>query len=226
MSSVRPERTAARRPRSTIRPALVVAVAAILGALGYLSLGFSSDPPAPSSSASTSTASDRIGGVPQDGSTTGLHGALGEAGGAVPGGVTVFDDQVPAVGNLEPGLLHALRQAATEAAGDGVELQVNSGWRSPAYQEQLLREAVAKYGSEKQAARWVATPNTSAHVSGHAVDIGPSDAAAWLSRHGARFGLCQTYSNESWHYELRPRAVRHGCPPRYADPTHDPRMQQ
>ena len=24
--------------------------------------------------------------------------------------------------------------------------------------------------------------------------------------------LCQIYSNESWHYELRPEAIDHGCP--------------
>ena len=61
---------------------------------------------------------------------------------------------------------------------------------------------------------------------GDAVDIGQSDATAWLSEHGAEYGLCQTYSNEPWHYELRPEAIEHGCPPSYADPTHDPRMQQ
>ena len=77
-----------------------------------------------------------------------------------------------------------------------------------------------------EAARWVATPSTSAHVSGDAVDIGPSGAAAWLSEHGAAYGLCQIYGNEPWHYELRPEAIDHGCPPMYADPTHDPRMQQ
>jgi zinc D-Ala-D-Ala carboxypeptidase len=38
--------------------------------------------------------------------------------------------------------------------------------------------------------------------------------------------LCQIYSNEPWHYELRPEAIDHGCPPMYADPTQDPRMQQ
>jgi hypothetical protein len=152
--------------------------------------------------------------------------ALGEAAGAVPDGTRVFDDEIPGVANLDPALLGALRQAATDAAHDGVELFVNSGWRSPEYQEQLLHEAVSKYGSEEEAARWVATPTVSAHVSGDAVDIGPFDAAAWLSEHGAEYGLCQIYSNEPWHYELRPEGVDHGCPPRYADPTHDPRMQQ
>ena len=152
--------------------------------------------------------------------------ALGEAGGAVPDGATVFDDEIPGVANLDPALLGALRQAATDAAEDGVELLVDSGWRSPEYQNQLLREAVSEYGSEQEAARWVATAETSAHVSGAAVDIGPFDAAAWLSERGAKYGLCQIYSNEPWHYELRPEAVDHGCPPMYADPTHDPRMQQ
>ena len=154
------------------------------------------------------------------------RGALGTADGAVPAGTTVFDDELPGVANLDPALLGALRQAASDAARDGVALFVNSGWRSPAYQYQLLREAVSTYGSQEEAARWVATPATSPHVSGGAADIGPSDAAAWLAEHGAEYGLCQIYGNEPWHYELRREAIEHGCPPVYADPTHDPRMQR
>ena len=124
----------------------------------------------------------------------------------------MFDDGYPGVANLDPDLLHVLRQAATDAAASGIEFNVNSGWRSPEFQDQLLREAVADYGSEAEAARWVATPETSAHVSGNAVDIGSSDATAWLSAHGAGYGLCQTYANESWHYELHPEAIDRGCP--------------
>src|SRR5215218_9479545 len=52
------------------------------------------------------------------------RGALGEADGAVPDGVTVFDDELPGIANLDPALLGALRQAATDAAGDGVEFFV------------------------------------------------------------------------------------------------------
>lgn len=152
------------------------------------------------------------------------RGPLGLADGAVPDGATVSDDEIPGVAGLDADLLGALRRAATDAADDGVELFIESGWRSPEYQDRLLREAVAEYGSEDQAARWVATAQTSAHVSGDAVDIGPSNAAAWLSARGAGYGLCQIYRNEPWHYELRPRAVDNGCPPKYADPTHDPRM--
>jgi hypothetical protein len=151
---------------------------------------------------------------------------LGEAAGAVPDGVTVFDEEIPAVANLDPDFLGALRQAATDAAGDGVEIFVNSGWRSPEYQDQLLREAISEYGSEEEAARWVATADTSPHVSGDAIDIGPSEATEWLSEHGAGYELCQIYDNEPWHYELRPQAADDGCPRRYADPAHDPRMRQ
>jgi hypothetical protein len=152
--------------------------------------------------------------------------AVGETDGAVPEGVGVFDDGIPAVANLNPGLLRVLRQAALDAAKEGIEIVVKSGWRSREYQKHLLREAVAKYGSQKEAARWVATPGTSSHVSGDAVDIGPSRAAAWLSRHGAEYRLCQIYRNEPWHYELRPEAIGGRCPSMYADARHDPRIHQ
>lgn len=245
--------TAARRTRSTLLAALVVISAAFIGVLVYQSLASSSSsavsPIDILHGDYRGNHTDPRGGAPTSGPgrpdrpefhashnpqgqarrplpARRADGALGEANGAVPDGVTVFDDEIPAVANLDPNLLGALRQAATDAADDGVEFFVNSGWRSPEYQEQLLHEAVSRYGSEKEAARWVATPDTSAHVSGDAVDIGPSDATVWLSEHGAEYGLCQIYSNEPWHYELRPEAIDGRCPPMYADPTHDPSMQQ
>ena len=155
----------------------------------------------------------------------GDHAATTEHDGALPDGVTVFDDEYPGVANLDADLLRALRRAANDAADDGIELVVNSGWRSREYQDQLFRDAVSEYGSKKEATRWVATADTSAHVSGDAVDIGPLDAAAWLSEHGADYGLCQTYRNEAWHFELRPKAIDRGCPRAYADAAHDPNLQ-
>jgi zinc D-Ala-D-Ala carboxypeptidase len=211
--------THSRRARTTTRRirirrirvcGLLVAIAAIAAALGSQLLASSS-----------STAASPI-----DVLRRGHRGALGEADGAVPDGTSVFDDEIPGVANLDPALLGALRQAAMGAADYGVDFYVDSGWRSAEYQERLLRDAVSKYGSEEEAARWVASPNRSAHVSGDAVDIRPSAATAWLSEHGAEYGLCQIYGNEPWHYELRPEAVDVGCPPIYADPTQDPRMQQ
>jgi LAS superfamily LD-carboxypeptidase LdcB len=150
-------------------------------------------------------------------------GAVTEDDGVLPDGVTVFDDGYPGIANLDAALLAALRKAASDA-GTAVTFSVNSGWRSPAYQDQLLRQAIATYGSKGRAARWVATADTSPHVAGDAVDVG-ADAAAWLSAHGARYGLCPIYRNEPWHFELRPAAIARGCPSMYADPTHDPRMQ-
>jgi D-alanyl-D-alanine carboxypeptidase len=149
-----------------------------------------------------------------------------EAAGVVRRGLTVFDERSPALTNLDPDLRRALRQAARDAATHRVEIVVTSGWRSPEYQQRLLRQAVSKYGSEESAARWVAPADPSSHVSGHAVDVGPSRATAWLSRHGAEYRLCQIYRNEPWHYELRPEAIDEGCPSMYADPRHDPRMHQ
>jgi hypothetical protein len=207
----RPARPTSRRIRiRRIRVAgLLVVIAAIAAALGH-------QLPASSSSPAAS---------PIDALRGGEDGSLGEGGGAVPDGATVFGDQLPGVANLDAELLAALRQAATAASEDGVELVVDSGWRSAEYQERLLREAVSRYGSPEEAARWVATPDTSAHVSGDAVDIGPAAAATWLAEHGRGYGLCQVYDNEPWHFELRPEAGDRGCPPTYADPTHDPRMQ-
>jgi hypothetical protein len=182
--------------------------------------------PSPSGTASPSTTSPpRSARSPVDRSRNEQRDALGEAGGAVPNATTVFDDEVPGVANLDPALLRALRRAATDAGGDGVDFVVNSGWRSPAYEDQLRRQAIAHYGTEAEAARWVATATTSPHVSGDAVDLG-REATRWLSTHGAAYGLCQIYGNEPWHYELRRRAVAHGCPSMYADPTQDPRMRR
>ena len=214
MGRTKPTRTTIRTAVRATAGGLVVVTAAIIGTLVHRSA--SSSPP----SFGEARRGEHV--AP----TSEADGAVTEADGALPDAVTVFDEEHPGVGNLDRDLLGALREAATDAADDGIELSVNSGWRSPEYQDQLLREAVSEYGSEAEAARWVATADTSAHVSGNAVDIGPFDATAWLSEHGAAYGLCQIYGNEPWHYELRPEAIERGCPAPYADPTQDPRMQQ
>jgi hypothetical protein len=204
-AATEPTRTAARRIRSTLLAVLMFGGATLIGVV----TGQSGGPPLASLPSAASPRQPR-----------GAHP------GAVRRSVTVFDEDSPAVTNLDPDLRRALRRAARDAAAHRIEMVVNSGWRSPKEQERLLRQAVSKYGSTDEAARWVATAATSSHVSGHAVDIGPSRAAAWLSRHGADYQLCQVYRNEPWHYELRPDAVHVGCPRMYADPRHDPRMQQ
>jgi zinc D-Ala-D-Ala carboxypeptidase len=202
--------------RTRIRKRRVAALLAVLGAVAAL-LGHRTPPtiPSPSTLAQQLTVSAR----------DHFHraGGLGTAGGALPDGTSVFDDGLPGVARLDPDLKRALRRAATDAGA--VRFTVNSGWRSAAYEDELRRQAVAKYGSEAEAARWVATGTTSPHVSGDAVDVGTA-AASWLAQHGAAYDLCQIYANEPWHHELRSGASSHGCPEMYADPTHDPRMQK
>ncbi|MFE6996076.1 M15 family metallopeptidase [Microbacterium sp. NPDC057659] len=139
--------------------------------------------------------------------------------------VSPFDDRNPSITKLDPELRGALREAATAARREGYEMVVNSGWRTPQRQEQLLVEAISTYGSREEAAKWVAPAEKSSHVHGEAVDVGDLDAAIWLGQNGAEFGLCQTYANERWHFEYRASAPQDGCPEAYPDPTYDPRLQ-
>lgn len=216
MSQAAFARTTTRRTFRPIVVGLLVVVAAIIGTVVNLH-----GEPASSSAPPFNEIPRRD---PAD-ATIEVDGVVTHADGDLPDGATAFDDEYPGVANLDHDLLQALREATTGAADDGIEVHVNSGWRSPEYQDQLLREAVSEYGSADAAARWVATADTSPHVSGNAADLGSFEATAWLSEHGAEYGLCQIYDNEPWHYELHMEAIDRGCPPTYADPTHDPRMQ-
>jgi D-alanyl-D-alanine carboxypeptidase len=130
--------------------------------------------------------------------------------------VSPFDDDLPAIAQLEPELRSAMQDAARDAIADGVTFVVTSGWRSAAYQQSLLDAAVQEYGSEEAAGEFVLSPEKSQHVTGNAVDIGYTDADSWLSQHGSDYGLCQTYSNEMWHFEL---ATSPGgeCPPQLSN---------
>ena len=86
--------------------------------------------------------------------------------------LTAFDVQNPAIGRLEPALLSAIQNATTAAAADGITMTVTSGWRSPEFQQRLLDDAVATYGSVAAARQFVQTPEHSKHVVGEAVDVG------------------------------------------------------
>src|SRR5512132_1527838 len=117
MSYSQPAPRTGRRARSTVLAVLVVVVAALVGVLGYRSLaGSSSSATAPIvAEPSTHRPHDSLRGDRPGQPQGDRHGALGVADGEVPDGVTVFDDAYPAVANLDPALLGALRQAATDA---------------------------------------------------------------------------------------------------------------
>jgi D-alanyl-D-alanine carboxypeptidase len=141
-------------------------------------------------------------------------GAVDTVGGSIPDGqmVSPFDDRNPVVAFLDPSLRSAIQEAARAAAAQGVDVKLTSGWRSKGFQRRLLDEATTTYGNAEAASQFVASPETSMHVLGRAVDVGPPTADAWMSGNGSRFGLCQIYANEIWHFELAVDA-QSNCPP-------------
>ena len=96
------------------------------------------------------------------------------------------------------------KAAQAAAKKDGVSLQITSGYRSIERQKYLFANALKKYGSYEEAAKWVLPPYVSHHPMGLAIDInypkGPS-AAKWLEINGYKFGLCRIFKNEWWHFE-------------------------
>ena len=135
-------------------------------------------------------------------------------GGYLPDGHTLspFDVSNPVIAWLDPPLLAAIQNAARRAKDDGVDVQITSGWRTKGFQQRLFDDGVRTYGSVAAARQFVASPDTSRHVAGKAVDVGPVEADTWMIHNGSRFGLCQIYANEIWHFELA--AETDGtCPP-------------
>jgi len=117
---------------------------------------------------------------------------------------------------VDPELAARFAAAQEAAAADGVVLTITSGKRSTQEQQELVDEAVTRYGSVQEAHRWVLPPGSSAHVQGLALDVGPTAGALWLGRHGLEFGLCRTYANEVWHFEMLPDGQTE-CPQMHED---------
>ncbi|MET7771114.1 M15 family metallopeptidase [Nocardia sp. NPDC005366] len=117
---------------------------------------------------------------------------------------------------LDPSLALAYSLAEGAAHAEEVPLWINSGYRTHAEQQALWEDGIATYGSPDEARRWVLPPEESSHVAGKAIDVGPQQGARWLEANGNRWGLCRTYLNEWWHFELV--TVPGGtCPPARAD---------
>lgn len=107
----------------------------------------------------------------------------------------------PETSGLDAPLATALEVAAEDAARDGVVLTVTSGRRSAEHQQELWEDGLREHGSAEEARRWVLPPDESRHVTGEAVDLA-RPGAEWLAEHGWAYGLCRTYANEWWHFEL------------------------
>ena len=101
-------------------------------------------------------------------------------------------------------LMYRFKAAQAAAKKDGQALYIASGYRTLSRQRFLFAQAVKKYGSEKEASKWVAPPLISHHPWGTALDINYPDepvGAGWLEVHGWKFGLCRVFKNEWWHFE-------------------------
>jgi hypothetical protein len=107
------------------------------------------------------------------------------------------------VAGLQGDFASRLGQFLSAAEQAGTPIKIMSGYRSPERQAQLFQAAVAKYGSEAAARKWVAPPGRSNHNKGAAVDLSfTSDAArSWAHQNAAKFGLNFRMSHEPWHIE-------------------------
>jgi hypothetical protein len=105
---------------------------------------------------------------------------------------------------IDKQLMYRFKAAQAAAKKDGQALYIASGFRTLSRQKVLFAQAVKKYGSEKEASKWVAPPMISHHPWGTALDINYPDepvAAGWLEVNGWKFGLCRVFENEWWHFE-------------------------
>jgi hypothetical protein len=94
--------------------------------------------------------------------------------------------------------------AQTKARKEGINLVITSGFRTAERQQYLFNRAIQKYGSAKEASKWVLPPDKSHHLDGIALDInypGDLEDTKWLELNGYKYGLCRVYKNEWWHFE-------------------------
>ncbi len=114
--------------------------------------------------------------------------------------------------------LAQLERMAAAAREAGINLQVDSGYRSAAYQRDIYERRMGEGQSFERIARHTAPPGYSGHALGTAVDFHPSSsgfqktqAYQWLKQHAKDYGFYETYFKgnafgmtwEPWHWEYR-----------------------
>ncbi|HEY7618395.1 MAG TPA: transglycosylase SLT domain-containing protein [Solirubrobacteraceae bacterium] len=93
---------------------------------------------------------------------------------------------------MRPDVALAFDRMAAAAHADGVDLLINSAFRTDAEQARLF----AAHPDPK----WVAPPGVSLHRLGTELDLGPPSAYAWLARNAPRFHFVRRYEWEAWHF--------------------------
>jgi D-alanyl-D-alanine carboxypeptidase len=124
---------------------------------------------------------------------------------------------------LAPETAAAWRRMKAEAASDGVELLLVSGFRSVRHQAELIRRKLAAGHAIEAILKVNAAPGFSEHHTGRAIDIATpgtrpltaefdtSAAFTWLTAHAGRFGFAMPYGHdnifgfdyEPWHWSQR-----------------------
>lgn len=130
-------------------------------------------------------------------------------------GATKIGTPLDEATGLNPYVKNRFLAAQSEARKEGINLVITSGFRTAARQEYLFNRAIRKYGSAKEASKWVLPPDKSHHPDGIALDInypGNPEDTKWLEENGYKYGLCRVYKNEWWHFEPV-IAPGNTCPP-------------
>lgn len=128
--------------------------------------------------------------------------------------------EMPGGETVDARIYEPLSQMLADAADEGLEPFVASGFRTRAEQQGFMDEKINEYRSQgygESEARalaedWVALPGTSEHELGLAADINGAsyDLYIWLQQNSWRYGFIQRYpedktditgiSHEPWHY--------------------------
>jgi hypothetical protein len=123
---------------------------------------------------------------------------------------------------IHPQLLARFLSAQAAAKEEGVDMSIDSGFRTVETQNYLYQNAIKKYETAEEAIKWVLPGDLSRHPWGLALDVNlnhDKSGASWLEANGATFGLCRVYENEWWHFEplIAPGGI---CPPLLPDASH------
>lgn len=113
-------------------------------------------------------------------------------------------EKIDSVGHiLATNAASAFAAMSVAAKKDGLQLKVNSAFRTMGEQKKLYK----KY---QEGGNLAAKPGYSNHQSGVAVDInraaanaGDSPIDVWLRNNAHKYGFYNTVANEPWHWEWR-----------------------
>jgi LAS superfamily LD-carboxypeptidase LdcB len=116
---------------------------------------------------------------------------------------------------IHPQVLARFLSAQAAAKEEGIEMVIDSGYRTTQTQEYLFNRAIKEHKTAEEAIKWVLPAELSRHPWGLALDVNlhhEKSGASWLEANGATFGLCRVYVNEWWHFEplIAPGGI---CPP-------------